>query len=148
MRARACLKSTKEIAFMTSHIEFGVDLFAELLIRRFASRFLVLEDSAGKLSSVVRERGCLKSTKEIAFMTSHIEFGVDLFADILIGRFASRFLVLKEAVGALSLVVRGRACLKSTKEIAFMTSHIEFAVDLFAGILIGRVASRFLVLKD
>ena len=91
MRARACLKSTKEIAFMTSHIEFGVDLFAEILIGRFASRFLVLRDALGNLSLEVRERACFKSTKEIAFMTSHIEFGVDLFAEILNRRFASRF---------------------------------------------------------
>jgi hypothetical protein len=92
----------------------------------------------------VRERGCLKSTKEIAFnMTSHIEFGVDLFAEILIRRFASRFLVLKDSVGMLSSVVRERGCLKSTKEIAFMTSHIEFGVDLFAESLIRRFASRF-----
>jgi len=86
-------------------------MVAEILNARVASRFLVLNDSAGKLSSVVRERACLTSTREMAFMTSHIKFGVDLFAEILIRRVASRFVFGFQTFRWQLVFISERACM-------------------------------------
>ena len=94
---------------MTSDIEFGVDLFADLLIRRVASRFFTGFERFSGTFVFSGERACMFQIHE-GICISHIEFEVDLFAEILIRRVASRFWVLRDSVDKLSSVVRERPC--------------------------------------